>query len=104
MRLWELEGGDDGEIGLEFGGGARVLAADDVEGELPPPHPPAAPAPPAAHAPPPAPARLPANGQNRLVDAGLQRALRMIQDDEEDEWDSDDLGDDFSDAEWDDEA
>lgn len=127
MRLWELEGGDDGEIGLAFRGGGEEVPLpfdddgddddDDDDDDLdaaqddPAPIPQAlraAPAPPAAQgnqgpaqaaraqgavaprrpnnrAPAPIPrGRLPQLG-------GLQRALQMIENDEEDEWDSDEM-------------
>ncbi|MCJ1277014.1 translation termination inhibitor protein itt1 [Puttea exsequens] len=111
MRLWELEGGDDGEIGQDFGGAGWVPLGDefDDEGDGPDEDPvplfnrlPAAPAPPA---PPQIAAaenlrrqpavRAPAERQN--IRAGLQRALRMIQNDEEDEWDSDEMDDEDDD-------
>lgn len=89
MRLWELEGGDDGEFGHGFGGGVNGLPLDldDDEEDEPPPVPVAAQLVP--HAPvvpfgppgPPAPAIRPARGR----DPGLQRFLRMARDDEEDE-------------------
>ncbi|KAK4695238.1 E3 ubiquitin-protein ligase RNF14, partial [Lecanoromycetidae sp. Uapishka_2] len=115
MRLWELEGGDDGDIGLGFDGGAHVDSDDDDDtddGEDGPGPlwelPPVVQAPPAV---PPnqAPAqpaharganiahrlndRAPANAQRRRVarGPGLQRALQMIENDEEDDWDSDEM-------------
>lgn len=112
MRLWELEGGDDGEFGLAFGGGGDQMPLDsdgddnddDDEDERPViPAPPAAPQNPApAQA-----ARVQeaaAAGPNNRAPApvqrargraaagpGLLRALRMIENDEEDEWDSDEM-------------
>lgn len=93
MRLWELEGGDDGEIGHGFGGGVDGIpleSDDDQDDDDPPPVPVAAPGvqiapvgpivpvvPPRARAPPVQPARE--------RDPGLQRFLRMARDDEEDE-------------------
>ena len=92
MRLWELEGGDDGEFGHGFGGGLNGVPLDfeDDEDDEPPPAPgPAqvAPLAPAARIVPfgpripQAPAVRPARGR----DPGLQRFLRMARDDEEDE-------------------
>ena len=79
MRLWELEGGDDGEFGHGFGGGAGGIPLDfddddqdepgpvdrlaDVENARAPP----------------------AEQLAREADQGLQRFLRMARDDEEDE-------------------
>ena len=91
MRLWELEGGDDGEFGHGFAGGADGLPLDfeDDEDDDPAPLPAAA-----ALAPqgPPVPVGLqrpqilaPANRPVRERDPGLQRFLRMARDDEEDE-------------------
>lgn len=100
MRLWELEGGDDGEFGQGFqGGGADGEPVEwseeesDDEGRPPPPAP-VAPAVPRQHG-----QQAPAqraqgvNVRHRNDNPGLQRALRMIQDDEEDEWDSDEMDD-----------
>lgn len=127
MRLWELEGGDDGDFGQRFGGGADGAPvhfdSDDDDDEdsddgddgvhrfefLP-----AAPGPPPArqavnrppgrggraprgrgrgHAPPPHPPPPPAAAAapQRPRQEGLQRFLQMVQDDEEDEWDSDEM-------------
>ena len=131
MRLWELEGGDDGEFGQGFGGGARGLPMDfdddeeEEEEEDQDFAPPAAPEPPPAiNLRPPAqhmggqaarPQRArqgagPRQNQNLALaavpqpiqqnadprpngnrGAGLQRFLQMVQDDEEDEWDSDEM-------------
>lgn len=98
MRLWELEGGDDGEFGHGFGGGVDRIPLefddgdedDDDEDHEPRPVPVAAPGvqlapvgpivpfgPPRARAPPVRPVRE--------RDPGLQRFLRMARDDEEDE-------------------
>jgi len=113
MRLWELEAGDDGEIGQGFNGGNEAWESDEddddeemIQG--------------AVHA---APAALPApqaqieivyepvqpelprgggnaRGRDRVVNdahrrnEGLQRFIRMAENDEEDFWDSDDLDDD----------
>lgn len=96
MRLWELEGGDDGEFGHGFGGGMNGLPVDfddDEDDDPAPPVPVAAPhvqfvplAPLAPIVPfgpprPQAPAIRPARGR----DPGLQRFLQMARDDEEDE-------------------
>lgn len=99
MRLWELEGGDDGEFGHAFaGGGANAphepdIDSDEEDGPLDLPEEPMVPAvarniepPPAAHRPPPAAVALD-NGP------GLQRFLQLVQNDEEDGWDSDEMGD-----------
>ena len=94
MRLWELEGGDDGEFGQAFGGGANGIPMDfddDDEDDDPVPVPVAAPRAivqlPALM--PWAPPRLPAPARaNRLPRDdlwGIQRFLRMARDDEEDE-------------------
>ena len=96
MRLWELEGGDDGEFGHGFGGGVNGLPLDIEDGEdgedddPPPPAPVAAPrapliplAPIVPFGPPRPPA--PANRRAQGRDPGLQRFLRMARDDEEDE-------------------
>ena len=95
MRLWELEQGDDGNIGHGFGGGVRAVHydsddEDDEDDDPPPPAPVAAqvlvpaqimrafgPGPPRPQAPVERPARE--------RDPGLQRFLRMARDDEEDE-------------------
>ena len=73
MRLWELEGGDDGEFGHGFGGGANGLPLDfedDEDDELPPL---------------PGQAFAIANGPDDAHDPGLQRFLRMAREDQEDE-------------------
>ena len=108
MRLWELEGGDGGEIGHGFGGGVNGLPLDlddddDDDDDDPAPVPVVAPlvqpaphghfAPPRVLAPvgplvpfgPPRPPPAPANRPVRERDPGLQRFLRMAHDDEEDE-------------------
>lgn len=92
MRLWELEGGDDGEIGHGFGGGVDGIPLDfdeDENDEVEDP----VPAPIAIPLPPPAPfvvlgpprPQAPANRPVRGRDPGLQRFLRMAHNDEEDE-------------------
>ena len=95
MRLWELEGGDDGEFGHGFDGGVNGLPVEfdddeDEDNDPPPPVPVAAPpvplaplARPVAFGPlrPQAPAPRPV----RARDPGLQRFLQMARDDEEDE-------------------
>jgi len=113
MRLWELEGGDDGEFGLGFGGGADQMplgfdADDDEDEDGPLGEPiPLAPVPPrnqaAAQIPRAQGAAAPARANERApapaprargraaAPPGLQRALQMIEDDEEDEWDSDEM-------------
>ena len=107
MRLWELEGGDDGEFGQAFAGGAQGVPLDDDEQDeddqgpdIPPPRPVFQPRVPDIPPRPgnfllepvdvrvrPAPeAERPpavANPQNR--GPGLQRFLEMVQNDEEDE-------------------
>lgn len=108
MRLWELEGGDDGEIGLAFGGGADEVPLDSDDEDEPDAGPHAFPV---IMAPPAAPqiqaaarvaraqeARRPNNRAPENVQRGraapgpgLQRALQMIEADEEDEWDSDEM-------------
>ena len=96
MRLWELEGGDDGEFGHGFGGGVNGLPLDfeDEEEDEPPPaapvaapHAQLAPLAPLAPLVPFGPPRAPphANRPARVRDPGLQRFLRMARDDEEDE-------------------
>ena len=90
MRLWELEGGDDGEIGQAFAGGAGRLPIDfdDSEDDEPAPVPAAAAqhAPPGPLGPPRAQVAAPADGPPGHRDPGLQRFLRMARDDEEDEY------------------
>ena len=111
MRLWELEGGDDGEIGQAFGGAMgnfpMDLVEDDVDEEgdgeifhedgheapMPLPLPVIL-----APVPPVRPQAFARHGQDVIVRhqnadgaPGLQRALQMIQDDEEDDWDSDEM-------------
>lgn len=97
MRLWELEGGDDGEFGQGFQGGGEPVEWSDEESdeeERPPPPAPVAPAVPRQHG-----QQAPeqraqgVNVRRRNDNPGLQRALQMIQDDEEDEWDSDEMDD-----------
>ena len=102
-----FRGGMD-DVGEMLGGGigdAMDEAEEIVEAPAPPPPPPPrAPAPRAAvrHAPPVArhigqgggaaqPA--PRGGAGGRRDAGLQRFLEMVQNDEEDEWDSDEMED-----------
>lgn len=105
QRLWELEGGDDGDFGHAFAGGRENVPGgydsdsddEDVPHDLPqapialaaardfePPAP--------AHRPPPA--AVQQNGE-----PGLQRFLQMVENDEEDGWDSDemDYADEFQD-------
>jgi E3 ubiquitin-protein ligase RNF14 len=129
MRLWELEGGDDGEFGQGFQGGGAAgepveWSDEESDDEEEPPFPPlpvelavpqqhlpqapaqhvqavvvrlpgpAAPAAPRQDRQQAAAQRVPrANVPRRNDNPGLQRALRMIQDDEEDEWDSDEMDD-----------
>lgn len=89
MRLWELEGGDDGNFGHGFGGGVDGLPLefdddeDDEDDDPPPPVPVARQAPLVPFGPPrpQAPVIRPA----RERDPGLQRFLQMARDDEEDE-------------------
>ena len=114
MRLWELEGGDDGEIGQGFGGAGLAMDFeddddldddDDDDGndndwpEAPIQVPwPIAPAPMAPIRP-----QVPAQRAQGVIvrrhndngAPGLQRALQMIQDDEEDDWDSDEMENDL---------
>ena len=73
MRLWELEGGDDGEFGHGFGGGADGLPLDfeSDEDDEPVPWRPQA--------------FAVANGADDARDPGLQRFLRMAREDQEDE-------------------
>lgn len=94
MRLWELEGGDDGEFGHGFGGGVNGLPVDfdeDEDDDPPPPMPAPPPLPLAPLAPPvpvafgPLRAQAPAPRPARIRDPGLQRFLQMARDDEEDE-------------------
>lgn len=75
MRLWELEGGDDGEFGNGFHGGANQLPLEFIDEDEEP-----APGPDAAPLGPPGP-------QARVLERGpgLQRFLRMARNDEEDE-------------------
>ena len=92
MRLWELEGGDDGEFGQGFGGGVNGLPLDFEDSEddepLPAPGPaqvvPLVPAPRIVPFGPPV-RQAPAVRPARARDPGLQRFLRMARDDEEDE-------------------
>lgn len=104
MRLWELEGGDDGEFGQGFGGGRGALHLDydsDDEDEPPngvPQQPGPPPVPPPnellRHAEPAPPLVAAQNGA-----PGLQRFLQMAQNDEDDGWDSDEM--DELEEEWD---
>ena len=118
MRLWELEGGDDGEIGHAFAGGQDGIQADfdsdedeielleEEEVELdgvPAEDPlPRAPLAPQQLARPLAgdgrPARLRGMGaghrRHERDGAALRRFLEMARDDIEDEWDSDDMSGD----------
>ena len=99
MRLWELEGGDDGEFGQGFAGGADGVPLEFSDEESDDEEPPPPPAPIAPAVPRQIRQQAPAqreqgNNVRRLNDnPGLQRALRMIRDDEEDEWDSDEIDD-----------
>lgn len=120
MRLWELEGGDDGEIGQGFGGGhggdddgsddedddTDDDERDDGEEVVRPANPAMRAAPPPGpdvrfEAPPLA-QRGNGNGQRGgraanpapRLNQGLQRFIQMAENDEEDDWDSDDLSDD----------
>lgn len=98
MRLWELEGGDGGEIGQAFvgggggggggggeggggggGGGGDILDDEDDDNALADQ------------------GQAGAARQNRGL--GLRRFLQMVQNDEEDGWDSDEMDDaeDFQD-------
>lgn len=113
MRLWELEAGDDGEIGLGYGGGHGDFEDDsDDEGDDED-----EPANLAAHA---IPVNQPPRGEIHLDapqraaqrgdgnaqgrgrarnpapqrNQGLQRFIQMAENDEEDDWDSEDLSDD----------
>jgi E3 ubiquitin-protein ligase RNF14 len=121
QRLWELEGGDGGEVGLGFEGGDNFSDSgsdDGSDGEDEPVAdmelPVAVAAQPPAPLPRPQPANMPpmppqapggnrARRQNPQAPAeqrqpnivGLQRFLQMVDRDEEDEWDSDELGDEF---------
>lgn len=87
MRLWELEAGDGADVGQGFAGGVPMAA--EAQDEEPPPD--------RAED-----LRLnvfPAQGGQRVQgqpngNAGLQRFLQLVQDDEEDEWDSDEMDDD----------
>lgn len=90
MRLWELEGGDDGEIGQAFagGGGRERREGGGGGGDI---------------------FADPEDDDNALADQdqagparqnhgpGLRRFLQMVQNDEEDGWDSDEMddGDEF---------
>ena len=78
MRLWELEGGDDGEFGHGFGGGANGLPLDfeDDEDDEPAPVPGDLPRPEAF---------VLANGPAGAHGPGLQQFLRMAREDQEDE-------------------
>ena len=91
MRLWELEGGDDGNFGHGFAGGANGIPLNfDDEDDDRPPVPAAAPlveldpaVPLVPFGPPVAQAIIirPDRGRNQ----GLERFLRMARDDQEDE-------------------
>ena len=87
MRLWELEGGDDGEFGHGFGGGADGLPLDfDTDEDEDDDDDPAPPVPVAAQLAPLAPLpQAPAFRLARGHDPGLQLFLRMARDDQEDE-------------------
>ena len=90
MRLWELEGGDDGEFGQGFEGGAGgadrlPLDFDFADDEDDNPAPVPAAAPPAPPGQPRPQAFVLANRPARDGDIGLQRFLRMARDDLEDE-------------------
>lgn len=120
MRLWELEAGDGADVGIGFAGGAidhdfqNETDSDDDDGLAFPPRlqPPPPPEPRAPPQPPPPPAiapivipfrvrelqRLaPQNRNPRPPVQGLQHFLQMVQDDEEDAWDSDEMGDEEDD-------
>ncbi len=104
MRLWELEGGDDGEFGQGFGGGRGALHLDyDSDDEDEPPNGvPQQPGPPPV--PPPNELLRHAEPAPPLVAAQngapvLQRFLQMAQNDEDDGWDSDEM--DELEEEWD---
>lgn len=106
MRLWELEGGDDGEFGQAFAGGGQNVAHDidsdndDEDGPLGLPQAPMVPAV-ARNNEPPAPApRIPPAAVAQNNGPGLQRFLQMVQNDEEDGWDSDEMGDADGFPEW----
>ena len=114
MRLWELEGGDDGEFGHAFGGGQDGIpigfdSDDDDDDDDDEPinaiiHRPPAPAQPLAPQParpladdgrPARPRGMGADRRHRERDgAALRRFLEMVRDDVEDEWDSDDMSGD----------
>lgn len=126
MRLWELEGGDGDDVGIGFAGGGLdhdlllETDSDDEDGlpfppRLQPPEPPAPAQPPPPPPPPAVPPviipfrvreglqRLPPQNRNpRPPVQGLQHFLQMVQDDEEDAWDSDEMGDEEDDF-WDEE-
>ena len=109
MRLWELERGDDGEIGHAFAGGrdGEVVLSDDEDGDsdddddeaahvlfLPDQLPARAPAaPPDGH-------RRMLNRAGRGGPGGpgapraLRRFLELVEQDNEDEWDSDEMSSD----------
>ena len=119
MRLWELEGGDDGEIGQGFGGAGAGFAMhfedadddDDEDGDdgndgnddgwpeapiqIRIPQGPARMLPIRPQAPAQNAQGVIVRRQNDNGAPGLQRALQMIQDDEEDDWDSDEMEDDL---------
>lgn len=104
MRLWELEEGDDGEIGHGFAGGRDgVVMSDDEDDEAEEEE---AEFHVVFEEPPPAPIQPPPNGHRRMLNRGnrapggagapraLRRFLEMVQQDVEDEWDSDEMSDD----------
>ena len=105
MRLWELEAGDGGDIGQGFAGGMGEIMDeldDDPFEAIEEDPPPLAPAPPMIANPPPlareqgqrnGAAQPAVRGGGRRQDPALQRFLQMVQDDEEDEWDSDEMED-----------
>lgn len=116
MRLWELEGGDDGEIGQAFAGGGVDVDSDEsdddeVRGPIGAPPVPDAPVV-ARDNEPPAPVvardnepaapvrRGPAAAAQQNGGPGLQRFLQMVQADEEDGWDSDEMDDADGFQEW----
>lgn len=95
MRLWELEGGDDGEFGQAFAGGGQDVHLDidsDDEDGLPDV---------ALQAPVQRPVvrNLAAAAGAQNAGPGIQRFLAMAQNDDEEGWDSDDM--DGPDEGWD---
>ena len=104
MRLWELEAGDDGEFGQGFAGGVGRIddldndtdsdddeAAEEIDMRPPPPA-----LRPAAAAAAPAQRGQPGAGPDNNG-PGIQRFLQLVQNDEEDEWDSDEMSDEEGD-------